>query len=201
MLFTTSVSAQPEGFRNLKDEQSFRKKFTEAAGKINTIQADFTQVKNLLVLSEKISSKGKFWFMKQNKVRMEYTSPYQYLMVINQDKMIIRDESKTTSISSKSNRLLQYVNRIIIDCVQGTAIDSEDFDVKVYENDKHYLLFMTPSKKEFLEYFSDIRLLIDKVNYSVDRMEMTESNGDNTVFTFLNKKFNETIPDLLFSTN
>lgn len=191
--------AQPAGFRTLKDEPFFRKKFTETAITINTIQADFNQVKNLNILDEKIHSKGKFWFKKQNKVRMEYSSPYKYLMIINQDKMIIRDETKTTTLSSKSNKMLEYINNIIIDCVQGTAIDSKEFKVKVFENDKQYLLEMVPVKKDMLDFFSDILLFIDKADYSVQRMELIEPNGDNTLFTFTNKKFNESIADTYFT--
>ena len=113
--------------------------------------------------------------------------------------MTIRDEAKTTTLSSRSNKLLEYVNKIIIDCVQGTAIDSKEFLVSDYENDKQYLLEMVPVKKELKEYFANIRLLIDKVDYSVQRMEMIEPNGDNTLFTFLNKKFNESIIDTFFT--
>ncbi len=199
LFLSLSSISQPAGFQKLKDEPFFRKKFSETATKLSTISADFVQVKNLHVLEEKITSKGKFWFKKPNMVKMEYMSPYKYLMIINQDKMTIRDEAKTTTLSSRSNKLLEYVNKIIIDCVQGTAIDSKEFLVSVYENDKQYLLEMVPVKKELKEYFANIRLLIDKVDYSVQRMEMIEPNGDNTLFTFLNKKFNESIIDTFFT--
>ena len=95
--------------------------------------------------------------------------------------------------------MLEYVNQIIIDCVQGTAIDSKEFHVKVFENDKQYLLAMSPVKKEMKDFFSNIHLYIDKADYSVSRMEMIEPNNDNTVFTFLNKKFNESIADTFFT--
>lgn len=199
IFFFLSAGGQPAGFRNLQDEPFFRKKFSETAASINTIKADFIQVKSLVVLDEKITSKGKFWFKKQNRVRMEYTSPYKYLMIINQDKMTIRDETKTSTLSSKSNKLLEYVNKIIIDCVQGTAIDSKDFQVKVFENNKQYLLEMKPGKKELQDFFSNISLYIDRSDYSVQQMELVEISGDNTMFTFLNKKFNDNIEEAFFT--
>ena len=200
LLLSLSFVAQPTGFHNLKDEAFFRKKFSETATKLSTIHADFVQVKNLNVLEEKITSNGKFWFKKPNMVKMEYQSPYKYLMIINHDKMTIRDETKTTTLSSRSNKLLEYVNNIIIDCVQGTAIDSKEFQVKVFESNNQYLFEMSPVKKEMKDFFSSIHLFIDKADYSVSRMEMIEPNGDNTVFTFLNKKFNESIADTFFTT-
>ncbi|HNS11584.1 MAG TPA: outer membrane lipoprotein carrier protein LolA [Bacteroidia bacterium] len=198
LLLPLVTFSQKSTFQPVKDEASFRMKFSEAAAKINTIQADFLQEKNLTVLDEKIVSKGKFWFKKLNMVRMEYTNPYKYLMVINQDKMTIKDDAKTTTMSSRSNKLLEYVNKIIIDCVQGTAIDSKDFAVKVLESEKQYLLELAPVKKELREFFSAINLFIDKSDNSVQRMEMKEPNGDSTLFTFMNKIFNESIPDPFF---
>jgi len=198
IFLSLSAVAQNKTFQAITEEASFRMKFLEAARKINTIQADFLQEKNLNVLDEKIVSKGKFWFKRQSMVRMEYTSPYKYLMVINQDKMTIKDDAKTTTLSSRSNKLLEYVNKIIIDCVQGTAIDSKEFSVKVLENDKQYLLELVPVKKEMREFFSAISLFIDKSDNSVQRMEMKEPNGDSTLFTFMNKKFNEIIPETFF---
>jgi len=190
--------AQPAGFHPVKDESLFRKKFSETSAGLRSVQADFTQVKNLVILSEKITSKGRFWFMKQNKVRMEYSSPYKYLMVIQGEKMLVKDDVKTTTLSSRNNKMLEYVNRIIIDCVQGTAIDSRDFKNRIFENNGSFLIEMSPVKKEMRDYFSVISLYIDKGDYSVSRMDMTEPGGDNTIFTFINRKFNEAIPDSLF---
>ena len=42
------------------------------------------------MLSEKIISKGKFWFKKDNLVRLEYVQPYQYLMIINKNNIFIK---------------------------------------------------------------------------------------------------------------
>ena len=58
------------------------------------------------MLAEKITSKGKFWFKKESKVRMEYTQPYQYLMIINKDKVFVKDGQKENKISTKSNIIL-----------------------------------------------------------------------------------------------
>ena len=93
-----SFAQAPKGFTSIKDIADFKKKFT--------IKSDFTQEKNLSVLSEKIKSKGVFMFMKQNRTRMEYTSPFKYLLVINGDKVFIKDEQKSNSFSSYSSRLV-----------------------------------------------------------------------------------------------
>src|SRR4051812_23944370 len=121
VLSLASVAQVPKGFHPIADEAAFRKKFAVEAASIHSIRSDFAQEKNLNVLAEKIGSKGVFVFKNPGMVRMEYTSPFKYLLVINKDKVSIRDGQKTNPFSAKSNKLFEHVNRIIIDCVQGTA--------------------------------------------------------------------------------
>jgi hypothetical protein len=49
-------------------------KFATASQKINSVQSDFVQEKNLSMLSEKIVSKGKFWFKKITRCAWNTTS-------------------------------------------------------------------------------------------------------------------------------
>jgi outer membrane lipoprotein-sorting protein len=91
------VVAQIKGFTPVKDLPAFKKSFAEASKKVNSIKCDFVQEKNLSVLSEKITSKGTFMFMKQNKTRLEYIKPFKYLLIINGDKVFIKDEQKSNT--------------------------------------------------------------------------------------------------------
>lgn len=193
-----SFAQAPKGFTKVKDLTTFKAKFAEASKAINTIKSDFTQEKNLSVLSEKIKSKGVFMFKKQNMARMEYTSPFKYLLIINNDKVFIKDEQKSNSFSSKSNKMFENINKIMIDCVQGTALENKNFTSVVYENDKQYLLELTPKIKAFKDFFKKINIFIDKKDYSVNKFDMIESSGDNTVITFTNKQFNTNITDANF---
>jgi len=193
-----SLKAQPPGFKSVTDEGDFRKKFVTASGNIQTIKSDFVQEKNLSMLSEKINSKGSFLFKKDNMVRMEYTKPYRYLLIINKDKVLIRDEQKSNTFSARGNKLFENINKIIIDCVQGTAMDNKDFKAKAFESEKQYLLTLTPSRKNMQEFFLKINVFIEKKDYSVHKMDMIEPSGDNTLITFMNKQFNTNIPDAEF---
>lgn len=191
--------AQTKGFRPITDKAAFKAKFSEAAKALQTIKSDFIQEKNLAVLDEKITSKGSFSFKKENKVRMEYKAPLNYLFVINKDKILVKTGGKSSTYSSKKNKLFEYINKIIVDCVQGTALDNKDFASKVSENNQYYLLNLEPLNKELKQYFSMINIFIDKKDYSVVKMEMLEPSGDNTVITFINKEINTAIPDAVFS--
>src|SRR6186997_1992031 len=82
-----SMKAQYAGYSPVADPAKFKTDFSAATQKTLSIKSDFVQEKNLAMLSEKIISKGKFWFKKESQVRMEYNQPYQYLMILNKDKV------------------------------------------------------------------------------------------------------------------
>jgi len=191
--------SQPAGYKIIPDNTAFKQQFAAAAKKLNTIQSDFVQEKNLAMLSEKISSGGKFWFKKDNLVRMEYTTPFRYLMIINKNNVFIKDDQKENKISARSNKMFQQINRIIVDCVQGTALDNKDFSVKTLEGKDGYLIFLSPIAKGMKELFANINVVVDKKDYSILRMEMVEAGGDNTIIRFTNKQLNIPVSDALFT--
>ncbi len=198
-LLATPVFAQYPGFKPVADLGSFQKTFKTESASVLSIESNFTQEKVLTALTEKITSTGRFWFKRSNRVRIEYVKPFVYLMVMNGDKMLIRDDQKENRINVKSNKLFQQVNRIMIDCVQGTILESKDFTTKVFENDKTFLLEMTPVSKTLKEFFQTIVLTVDKKDYSADSIEMNEPSGDKTTILFTNKKLNTQISDAMFT--
>ena len=82
LLFLVSIlacslvaSAQYAGYTAVADVAKFREQFAAATQKTTSIKSNFVQEKNLSMLSEKITSKGKFFFKKESRVRMEPLEP------------------------------------------------------------------------------------------------------------------------------
>lgn len=196
--FCFSSKAQYPGYSPVEDFVKFKMDFSVATGKIVSIKSDFMQEKNLSMISEKIISKGKFWFKKESKVRMEYTQPYQYIMVLNKDKVFIKDGQKENTVSTKSNKLFQQINKIMIDCMQGTAFNNTDFKTRAFENKNTALVELIPVTKGLKGLFKTINIVIDKKDYSLMSINMEELSGDNTILHFTNKELNAIISDALF---
>ncbi len=193
------LQAQYPGYKPIADPAKFKDEFGMAAKKTTTIKSDFVQEKNLGMLSEKIISRGKFWFKKDDQVRMEYNQPYQYLLIINKNNVFVKDGQKENKISTKSNKLFQQINKITVDCVQGTAFNNPDFKINVFESGQAYLIELTPVVKGIKEYFKNINVIISRKDYSVNKIEMYEQSGDNTMISFVNKELNPILPDALFA--
>ncbi|MEP7143594.1 MAG: outer membrane lipoprotein carrier protein LolA [Ferruginibacter sp.] len=201
LLAGNALRAQYAGYSQLTDLTKFKAEFSTATQKTLTIKSNFVQEKNLSMLSEKIVSKGKFWFKKDNQVRMEYNQPFQYLMIINKDKVFVRDGKKENKVSARSNKLFQQVNKIMIDCMQGTTLSNPDFKTRVFENKSTYLVELVPVVKGLKDLFKNINVVVDKKDYSANSIEMQEVSGDNTIIHFVNKELNTSLQDALFTIN
>ena len=126
---------------------------------MSSLKSDFVQEKNLSMLSEKIVSKGIFWFKKENLVRMEYKQPFQYLMIINKNNVYIKDGQKENKISAASTKIFRQINRLMVDCVQGTVMNNPDFGVKAFEGNSGFLVELTPVGKGLKDYFKTIQVV------------------------------------------
>jgi len=199
LCFSLSAQAQHPGYSQLTELTKFKQQFAEVAQKTNSIKSDFTQEKSLSMLSDKITSKGKFWYRKPDMLRMEYTQPFNYLMILNKDNVYIKDGQKENKVSTRSNKVFKQINKIVVDCIQGTALSSGDFKSAVYESKGNYLVALSPVNKQLSEFFKTIEITVDKKDYSVSTIQMLESSGDSTTLHFINKEINATIPDALFA--
>ena len=180
-------------FKTVKDTTLLKSKIDNMSKQTNSIESDFTQVKNLSMLSEKITSKGHFWFQKQNNLRWEYSEPYKYSIVINKDKILIKDEGKAKKYDMNSNKVFKEINDIMISCVNGNILSSNKFKIKYFENDAFFKLELTPNAKGMKESLKQINMYFDKSVTSVVKLDMIEPGDDITTIDFSNKKLNATI--------
>ncbi len=187
-----------QNFKTVKDTTALKQKIEAMSKTTTSIESDFVQEKNLSMLSEKIISKGHFVFKKENLLRWEYASPSKYLIVINKDKITIKDEKKTTKYDMNSNKVFKEINDIMLSCVQGTIFKSNKFKTAYFEGEKGYKLELIPQAKNMKETFKKINLYFDKNVTSVSKMEMVENNDDITSLDFTNKKLNGPIAETIF---
>ena len=200
LIIAQQVVAQSGSFVQLKNLTSFKEKFSTASQQLQSVESDFVQVKNLSLLKDKITSSGKFYYKKGNKVRIEYTKPFTYLMVINENAVMVKDEQKKSNFNASSNRIMKSINSIMIDCMSGNVLNNKEFVTTVLENPKEYLLSLTPSSNLMKKMFSKIEVFVSKIDYNVLRLNMVENGGDNSLMTFNNRIINKSLDEKLFST-
>ena len=187
-----------QSYKMVKDTLLLKQKIESMSKSTTSIESDFTQEKNLSMLSEKIISKGHFVFKKENLLRWEYNSPSKYLIVINKEQVVIKDEKKTTKYDMNSNKVFKEINDLMLSCVQGTIFKSNKFKTNYFENERYYKLELLPQVKNMKETFKKINLYFDKTVTSVTKIEMIEGNEDLTLLDFTNKKINAPVVENIF---
>jgi outer membrane lipoprotein-sorting protein len=193
------AAAQYPGFTVIDRVTEFKNKFSTEAKTVQSIKSDFIQEKDLSVLEETILSEGHFWFKRENKVRIEYVKPFRYLLLMNGDQILVRDENKENRMNTKSNKLFQQVNRIIVDCVQGTILENKGFSNRLFQNETMELLEMTPLSQALKDFFETIVVLVEKKDYSVSSIDLREPGGDHTILRFTRKELNTKLNDEIFT--
>ncbi|MCB0698453.1 MAG: outer membrane lipoprotein carrier protein LolA [Chitinophagales bacterium] len=183
----------------VKDMKSFQAGLTQANNKVQNISSDFVQVKELKLLAEKVKSNGKFYFQKDDKVRIEYKQPFFYLLVMNGTRMLVKDEQGSNKINTRNSKMMRSVNQVMVDCMQGTVFDNPDFDVMAYTDAKGYLLVMKPVTSSMKQLFEEVRISMDKTDYNVKQLTLVENGGDNTIMTFNNIRHNTQLNETLFN--
>ncbi|HQE13237.1 MAG TPA: outer membrane lipoprotein carrier protein LolA [Flavipsychrobacter sp.] len=197
-LFPLVAWAQPKGYTSVKNTTTFETELSNANAGIRTINSDFSQTKNMALLAEKVKSKGKFYFMKEDKIRIEYTQPFSYILVMNKGQVLVKDEQKTSKVNTKNSKALQSVNRIMIDCMRGTILSNPDFKASVFESGNSYLIALIPSQAAMKNMFSGIDIYLTKKQFDVTRLVMKENGGDLTDMNFSNAQHNQPLNETLF---
>lgn len=198
-VFISTISyAQPAGYKKVQDVHALQTSLTKTNSQLNNISSDFKQVKNMSLLEEKLQSRGKFYFEKEFKVRIEYIAPYSYLMVMNGNKMYVKDEQKSNTINTGNSKMMQSLNRVIVDCMSGSVFSNPDFSVTAYSNTKQYMLKMVPNSGEMKKLFEQIEVYMDTKDLKVQSLLMTENGGDYTSMNFYNIQHNTQLNESLF---
>ena len=170
-------------------------KITDASAKMESLICDFEQVKVLSILEEKMVSKGKMYYRNDNRLRWEYFSPYIYTFILNDKTVITQAEnSKKNVIDIKSSRVFQEIVKIMMNGINGNGLnDIKSFSASYFWNEKQWCVHLIPVQKEIKKMFSTIKLTFNVKDYTVDKVEMVDENGDTTTILLSGKQFNKKI--------
>jgi outer membrane lipoprotein-sorting protein len=171
----------------------------ESAIKTQTISSDFIQEKEMLVLNEKIVSRGKFYLKQDKKLRWEYTYPFSYVIVISGERITIGEEGDIRSFDSRSNKVFAEINRIIIGSVQGTLLNDEtSFRASFSKDTEHYVVTLFPLLPQLKESLEKIVIRFNRNDFTVDNLDLFEPGGDRTKIHFSTKRINQPVADEMF---
>jgi outer membrane lipoprotein-sorting protein len=187
-----------EDWKVMKDITAFKNKLNQVNTTTQSIQCDFVQVKTISFVKDKLTSKGKMWFKKPSQIRLSYTSPFVYDMVIQQGKVTINDKGKISKYDANKSKLFKSINDLMINAMRGDVLNNPMFTYQYFENESINRVDMLVTDANLKTYIKQVKVYVNKQSYQVDKLEMFEPGGDQTIITFTNRKINETLPKDIF---
>ena len=183
-----------------QSEAQIRQAITQAASAMKTMQCDFTQTKHLKMLNDKMTSKGRMYYQQTNRLRWEYTSPYSYTFILNDDKVLLKNAQRNDVIDVNKNKLFREIARIMMNSVVGTSLtDDKSFKSTIATNGSEWTASLLPQRKDLKQLFQKIILHFNRTNAMVKQVELIERNGDKTVIELNNIRTNEKISADMFT--
>lgn len=172
----------------------------KAASGLKSMTCSFVQTKYLSLLSDRMVSQGKMSYRHPDKLRWEYTSPYQYLFIFNRNKVFVGNNSRKDVIDTGSNKLFKEVARIMMGTVTGTALSNpSDFTTTVADSKDNWIVTLIPRKKEMKKMFAKIVLCFSKADLMISEINLFEKNNDRTQIKLKNISTNIPVNESLFA--
>lgn len=201
LLITLGIScAHAQTMNKLIQTREFESRLAKEAQTIQSIESDFTQVKYLDILDEKVTSKGKFYYQKSGKICMEYAQPVNYLIVINDSRLKIVADGKKSTMSLSANKMMNQMQDMLTACMTGDLSKmSSDYKLEYFENARQYMVKIKPINKAIQAYISGIEIYLDKKDMSVCKLRLSETAANYTEYEFYNKSFNTLKDETRFS--
>lgn len=204
ILFVTFLSSYVCGQTKLTLEQQkqISMKIDKAASQMTGMQCEFIQTKSMKLLSREMQSKGVMYFMCPDKLRWQYTHPYDYTFILNGDKVRLISSKSTKNINVQENKVFRQITKIILNSITGGGLKTtSDFYVELYKAEKNYFAKLYPKKKELKHIYRVIEIHFNPQLTMVNMVKMEEKTGDVTLVNLNNIKTNAPINEKLFNLN
>ena len=181
-------------------EAQIKQKISQVAATMKTMQCDFVQTKHLKMLNDKMVSKGCMYYQQSNCLRWEYTSPYTYTFILNNDKVLLKNKKRNDVIDVNQNKVFKEIARIMMNSVVGNSLqDDKRFKSTVSVVGGEWVATLLPLRKDMKQMFQSIALHFSQKQALVTQVELTEKNGDKTVIELKNIKTNVPISADMFA--
>ncbi len=200
VVFISGITVAQEKGKPVSVEALQKEMIAKTAG-IQSVCCDFIQEKHMEYLETVITSTGKLIFDTRNRLRWEYQKPFEYLITINNGQFTISTDGETNTYDINSNQMFSKISELIISSVNGTIFTDSNFNVQAFDKENEYVIYLEPNIPELKEVLNKIEMHIAQKDFSVNKVVMYEMDDNYTEISFINKKFNESLPNHIFTAN
>ena len=166
--------------------------------RVESVQADFTQEKQLPILVRPIFSRGRFVFQEPDSLRWEYFSPVRTVLLMHDGhiRKFVQHGEKFEEEQGMGVDSMQIVLQEITGWLDGEITDTPTFRVQEKNDD---LVILTPKHEALAKIISSIELKLLGHSGLMESVTLNEGEKSLTRMVFSNGKLNEKIPAIIFT--
>ena len=128
-------------------------------------------------------------YTQPSQLRWEYTSPYQYIFIVNGSKVYMKSGRQTNVVDANKNKVFRQITQIMMSSVTGKSLtDRQNFKTEMLVSGTNWIARLIPLKKELKQIIT-----FDTKRMIATRVEMFERGGDTTTIELLNPTKNVTV--------
>ncbi len=163
---------------------------------VQTLQGQFTQIRQQAMFDQPQQSKGVFYFVAPDKMRWEYTEPSSFGLIANkQDITLLQNGQKK---QGNSQHAVQAMVSMIMQCIAGQFANNTQFDVATEQQTDQTIITLTPKKQNRRLTFTKMQITLDQTGILAKEVILWEKTGDCTTIKFTDLQVNQPIDNTLF---
>lgn len=167
--------------------------------RIKTLKAMMKQEKIIPVFSEKVISTGFCIFKAPDKLRLDFTEPFQSSLMVNGDKVLKYEffNGLWHELVMGNRDILLMITGNIASWLKGRFKDPKLYDISAWKNET-LTIRLVPKADEFKKFISSFELGVNSRLDGLDYIIIHENKDSTTRIEFYNAGQNADIDDTVF---
>lgn len=169
-----------------------------AAQRVESVQADFVQEKNMAILARPLISTGQFLFQAPGSLRWEYFTPLHSVLLMENGEIrkFVKKDGDFTEERGMGLNAMQVVMQEITGWLDGDITDTPTF---LAEQKDKALIILTPREAALANIISRIELKLLDQSGLMESVTLYEGGNSSTKMIFSDAKLNKPISETSFS--
>jgi len=198
ILFFIPFSLFAQDWKTINADNSQLAELKSALANMESIKGDINQEKSFAFLTEKLISTGIFIYQKESKLRWEFSDPIEYIILINENSMRLKEEGEEKKYKGM-NQILRQVKEIILGCIDGSIMDNSNYKTAFSSNGESLRIQLQPKERKLKEFIQQIEVEFTQIGSTLKKVTLTDPSGDKTDILFSNISTNNQVDEAVFA--
>ena len=198
LFFLTTISAAAQDLKPLAATDPALASLKKTLGAMQSIQGKIRQEKSFAFLEDKLISTGSFSYKKENRLRWQFNEPIEYIILIKDNSMRLREDGKEKQYKGV-DKILRQVKEIILGCIDGSIITNTNYKTVFFANANALKIDLQPKDKQMREFIQRIEVEFEKKDTRLKSVLLTDPSGDITRILFSDIRTGQPINESSFT--